>query len=257
MRLQNKVAIVTGAGRGMGEAAALRLAQEGAKVVVADINEADGQRTVAAIQAAGGVASFVRTDVAKAQEVEAMVATAEQNYGGLDIIFNNAAIQLIGVDSRCHEVDEAIWDRIQSVNLKGVWLCMKYAIIAMLKPRDGARGGSIINNASPTGLVGCAPYDTAYSSAKGGVYGLTRASAAAYARDNIRINAIVPGPMDTPLITKITADPQAKANLAGLTPMGRLGRADEIAGLVVFLASDDATYCTGGIYMADGGLTAV
>jgi 3-oxoacyl-[acyl-carrier protein] reductase len=118
-------------------------------------------------------------------------------------------------------------------------------------------GGSIINNASPTGLVGCAPYDTAYSSAKAGVYGLTRSAAAAYAKENIRINAIVPGPMDTPLITKITADPQARAALEQLTPMGRLGRADEIAGLVAFLASDDASYCTGGIYMADGGLTAV
>jgi NAD(P)-dependent dehydrogenase (short-subunit alcohol dehydrogenase family) len=253
MRLQNKVAIVTGAGRGMGEAAALRLAQEGAKVVVADINESDGQRTVETIRTAGGTASFVRTDVANAQEVEAMVAAAEQRYGGLDIIFNNAAIQLIGVDSRCHEVTEETWDRIQAVNLKGVWLCMKYAIVAMLK----RGGGSIINNASPTGLVGCAPNDTAYSSAKGGVYGLTRASATAYARDNIRINAIVPGPMDTPLITKLTADPQVKANLANLTPMGRLGRADEISGLVVFLASDDASYCTGGIYMADGGLTAM
>lgn len=253
MRLQNKTAIVTGAGRGMGAAAALRLAQEGASVVVADVNEQDGNQAVQAIRAAGGTASFVRADVSKAQEVEALVAAAENTYGGLDIIFNNAAIQLIGVDSRVHEVSEETWDRIQSVNLKGVWLCMKYAIIAMLK----RGGGSIINNASPTGLVGCAPYDTAYSSAKGGVYGLTRAAAAAYARDNIRINAIVPGPMDTPLITKLTADPAAKAKLGELTIMGRLGRADEIAGLVAFLASDDASYCTGGIYMADGGLTAV
>ncbi len=109
----------------------------------------------------------------------------------------------------------------------------------------------------PTGLVGCAPYDTAYSSAKGGVFALTRAAAAAYARDNIRINAIVPGPMDTPLITKLTVDPAARAKLGELTLMGRLGRADEIAGLVAFLASDDASYCTGGTYMADGGLTAV
>jgi NAD(P)-dependent dehydrogenase (short-subunit alcohol dehydrogenase family) len=253
MRLDEKVAIVTGAGMGMGRAAALRLAQEGARVVIADINKEAGSQTVDEIRTAGGTAHFVRTDVSQAAQVEAMVAAAEQEFGGLDIIFNNAAIQLIGTDTRVHELDEAIWDRIQAVNLKGVWLCMKYAIIAMLK----RGGGSIINNASPTGLVGCAPYDTAYSSAKGGVYGLTRAAAAAYARDNIRINAIVPGPMDTPLITKITSDPQARAGLAQLTPMGRLGRADEIAGLVAFLASDDATYCTGGIYMADGGLTAV
>lgn len=253
MRLTDKVAIVTGAGRGMGRAAALRLAQEGACVLIADVNEADGEQTVADIRANDGEAGFVRADVAKASEVAAMVAAAESNFGGLDIIFNNAAIQLIGADTRVHELEEEIWDRIQSVNLKGVWLCMKYAIIAMLK----RGGGSIINNASPTGLVGCAPYDTAYSSAKGGVYGLTRAAAAAYAKENIRINAIVPGPMDTPLITKITADPTARAGLAQLTPMGRLGRADEIAGLVAFLASDDASYCTGGIYMADGGLTAI
>ncbi|MCL4857990.1 MAG: SDR family oxidoreductase [Caldilineaceae bacterium] len=255
MRLQEKRAIVTGAGMGMGRAAALRLAQEGARVVVADINETAGNETVEAIRAAGGDAIFVHADVAQAAQVEAMVAAAERAYGGLDIIFNNAAIQLIGVDTRAHELEEAIWDRIQSVNLKGVWLCMKYAITAMLK-NDG-RGGSIINNASPTGLVGCAPYDTAYSSAKAGVYGLTRAAAAAYAKEGIRINAIVPGPMDTPLITKITSDPQARAALEQLTPMGRLGKADEIAGLVAFLASDDAAYCTGGIYMADGGLTAV
>lgn len=255
MRLQEKRAIVTGAGMGMGRAAALRLAQEGARVVVADINETAGNETVEAIRAAGGDAIFVHADVVQAAQVEAMVAAAERAYGGLDIIFNNAAIQLIGVDTRAHELEEAIWDRIQSVNLKGVWLCMKYAITAMLK-NDG-RGGSIINNASPTGLVGCAPYDTAYSSAKAGVYGLTRAAAAAYAKEGIRINAIVPGPMDTPLITKITSDPQARAALEQLTPMGRLGKADEIAGLVAFLASDDAAYCTGGIYMADGGLTAV
>lgn len=255
MRLQEKRAIVTGAGMGMGRAAALRLAQEGARVVIVDINEAAGNETVEAIRTAGGAAIFVRADVAQAAQVEAMVAAAEREYGGLDIIFNNAAIQLIGVDTRAHELEEAIWDRIQSVNLKGVWLCMKYAIAAMLK-NDG-RGGSIINNASPTGLVGCAPYDTAYSSAKAGVYGLTRAAAAAYAKEGIRINAIVPGPMDTPLITKITSDPQARAALEQLTPMGRLGKADEIAGLVAFLASDDAAYCTGGIYMADGGLTAV
>jgi NAD(P)-dependent dehydrogenase (short-subunit alcohol dehydrogenase family) len=237
----------------MGEAAALRLAQEGANVIVADVNEADGAKVVETIRQSGGAATFVRADVAKATDVAALVAAAEQTYGGLDVIFNNAAIQLIGVDTRAHELDEAVWDRIQSVNLKGVWLCMKYAIAAMLK----RGGGSIINNASPTGLVGCAPYDTAYSSAKAGVYGLTRSAAAAYAKDNIRINAIVPGPMDTPLITKLTADPAAKAALGGLTPMGRLGRADEISGLVLFLASDDASYCTGGIYMADGGLTAV
>lgn len=257
MRLKDKVAIVTGAGMGMGRAAALRLAQEGAKVVVADINAEAGNQTVNEAQGVGGKAIFVRADVSKAQEVAAMVAAAEREYGGLDIIFNNAAIQLIGVDTRAHELDEEVWDRIQAVNLKGVWLCMKYAIIAMLKPRNGTSGGSIINNASPTGLYGCAPFDTAYSSAKGGVYGLTRAAAAAYAKDGIRINAIVPGPMDTPLITKLTADPQAKANLAQLTMMGRLGRADEIAGLVAFLASDDASYCTGGIYMADGGITAL
>ncbi|RIK42464.1 MAG: short-chain dehydrogenase [Chloroflexi bacterium] len=253
MRLQGKVAIVTGGGMGMGRAAALRLAQEGATVVIADINQEAGEQTAAEIRKTGRQALFVRTDVANAGEVETMVAAAEREYGGLDVIFNNAAIQLIGVDTRAHEVEEEIWDRIQSVNLKGVWLCMKYAIAAML--RRG--GGSIINNASPTGLVGCAPYDTAYSSAKAGVYGLTRSAAAAYAKENIRINAIVPGPMDTPLITKITSDPQARAGLEQLTPMGRLGRADEIAGLVAFLASDDASYCTGGIYMADGGLTAV
>lgn len=253
MRLQNKVAIVTGGGMGMGQAAALRLAQEGAQVVIADINAQAGQQTVEMIGGAGGEARFVQADVAEASSVAAMVAATEAAYGGLDIIFSNAAIQLHGVDKRPHELDEEIWDRIVGVNLKGVWLCTKYAVQAML--RRG--GGSIINNASPTGIVGCAPNDTAYSSAKAGVYGLTRVTAVNYAKNNIRANAIVPGPMLTPLVAQLSNDPAQRAILDGLTPMGRMGRADEIAGLVAFLASDDASYCTGGYYMADGGLTAV
>ncbi len=253
MRLQNKVAIVTGGGMGMGQAAAFRMAEEGAKIVIADVNEQAGNETVAAIKAAGGEASFVKADVSKAAQVEAMVAAAESIYGGLDIIFNNAAIQLHGVDKRPHELDEEIWDRIVSVNLKGVWLCTKYAVQAML--RRGS--GSIINNASPTGLVGCALNDTAYSSAKAGVFGLTRVTAANYAKNKIRANAIVPGPMETTLVAALMANPEQKARLDNLTPMGRMGKAHEIAGLVAFLASEDASYCTGGTYMADGGMTAV
>jgi NAD(P)-dependent dehydrogenase (short-subunit alcohol dehydrogenase family) len=254
MRLHNKVAIVTGGGMGMGQAAALRLAQEGAQVVIADVNEQAGHASVAEIKAAGSEALFVNADVSKANQVEQLVAEAVRQFGKLDILFNNAAIQLHGIDKRAHELDEEIWDKIQSVNLKGVWLCSKYAIIQFLKQGSG---GSIINNASPTGLLGVAPNDTAYSTSKGGVYGLTRVMAAGYAKDKIRVNAIVPGPMETPLVAPLMADPATKAFLDGLTPLGRMGKAHEIAGLVAFLASDDASYCTGGIYMADGGQTAV
>lgn len=254
MKLQNKVAIVTGGGMGMGQAAALRLAQEGAKVVIADVNPQAGSETVAAIQAADGEALFVQTDVSQAAQVERLVSETVRHFGKLDILFNNAAIQLHGIDKRAHELDEEIWDKIQSVNLKGVWLCSKYAILQFLKQGNG---GVIINNASPTGLLGVAPNDTAYSSSKGGVYGLTRVMAAGYAKDKIRVNAIVPGPMETPLVAPLMADPAQKAFLDSLTPLGRMGKAHEIAGLLVFLASDDASYCTGGIYMADGGQTAI
>jgi len=253
MRLQDKVAIVTGGGAGMGRAVAEAYARQGARVVVAEINPANGEATVAAIRDAGGEAIFARVDVSQAAEVEAMVAQAVAAFGGVDVLYSNAAIQLHGKDARAHELSEEIWDRTYNINIRGVWLCAKYAIPALLQ----RGGGSIINVASPTGMLGCAPGYTAYSSSKGAVFGLTRVMAADYARDGIRVNAVVPGATETPLTAELFADAKTRNDLIAATPLGRLGQAEDVVGLAVFLASDESRYCTGGVYMVDGGLTAI
>ncbi len=253
MRLKDKVAIVTGGGAGMGLAVARAYAREGAKVVVADRNAADGRATVNAIHAAGGAALFVQADVADARAVEALAAAAVEAYGGIDVLYANAAVQLHGQDARAHELSEEIWDRTYGINIRGVWLCAKYVIPAMLK----RGGGSIINVASPTGLVGCAPGYTAYSSSKGAVFALTRVMAVDYARDQIRVNALVPGATETPLTKELFADEATRQSLVNATPLGRLGQAEDVVGLAIFLAADESAYCTGGTYMVDGGLTAI
>jgi NAD(P)-dependent dehydrogenase (short-subunit alcohol dehydrogenase family) len=253
MRLKGKVAVVTGGAMGMGRVVAERFAREGASVAIGDINTDRGEAVVRTIQSEGGDALFVRSDVRKSAEVNSMFTTAVDRFGGVDILYNNAAVQLHGKDARAHELSEEIWDRTHSTNLRGVWLCSKYAIPIMLT----RGGGSIIHVASPTGLTGCAPGYTAYSSSKGGVIGLTRVMAADYARENIRVNALVPGPMDTPLIADLVANEETRASIAAKTLLGRLGTSEDVVGLAVFLASDESSYCTGGIYMVDGGLTAV
>ncbi len=252
MRLKGQVAIITGAGTGIGKAVALRYAAEGVKVVVAEINVEAGSGVAQEIHAAGGKALFVRTDVAEEKEVQAMVEAAVKKYGRIDILFNNAGIQIYGKDARVHELSTEVWDRTLGVNLRGQWLSAKYVIPHMLKQGRGC----IINMASPTGLRG---YEnlTAYSTSKGGITALTRAMAADYSRHHIRVNAIVPGCIDTPMNAVRLTDEKTRQKRIAMTPWGRLGTAEDVAGVAVFLASDDADFCVGGFYAVDGGMMAI
>ena len=252
MRLKGKVAVVTGAGAGIGQAVALRFAREGAGVVVAEIDSGNGQATVEAIQRSEGAALFAQADVSDENDVKAMVTAASNCFGRIDILFNNAAILLHGRDTRAHELSTEVWDRTMAVNLGGYWLCSKYVIPHMLRQRQG----SIIHLASPTGMLGFASL-TAYSTSKGGVFALTRAMAADYAPEHIRVNAIVPGTIDTPMNAAELANEESRQRFIAMAPAGRLGIAEDICGLAVFLASDESQYCVGGFYAVDGGQTAV
>lgn len=253
MRLAGKVVVVTGAAVGLGRSAAVRFAREGATVVLADVNETDGSELAADLRAKGLAAQFVLTDVAQERAVKELFDVTLQSYGRVDVLYNNAAVLLSGLDLPVHELSLETWDRVMGVNLRGAFLCAKYAVTAMLK--NG--GGSIIFLGSPTGLIGCAPALTAYSTSKAGVMGLTRVMAAAYARNGIRVNSIVPGTMDTPMNSYILADPSVREQYREAVPVGRLGMPQDIEGIALFLASDESSYCTGGLYMCDGGLTAV
>ena len=250
LRLKDKIAIVTGGGAGIGKAVASSFAHEGARVLIAEIDPVRGESAAHEIRGLGGEVAFVPTDVSNPHDVQAMVNIAVKRFGGLDVLINNAAIQMHGRDARAHELSEETWDRTMSINLRGTWLCSKYAIPEML--RRG--GGSIIHIASPTGLTGCAPTYTAYSTSKGGVIALTRIMAIDYARDKIRVNAIVPGTTDTPMISTLLEDSETRARLVAKAPLGRLGTGEDVAPLAVFLASDESGYCTGGLYLVDGGM---
>jgi NAD(P)-dependent dehydrogenase (short-subunit alcohol dehydrogenase family) len=247
MRLENKVAIVTGGGAGIGEAIAKRFAQEGARVVVAEVDPARGQSTVGSIQNLGGEAVFVQTDVSSEAQVTGMVETTLKRFGRIDILVNNAAV-LMSYETRAHELSNEEWDRTINVNLRGYWLCSKYAIPSMLA--QGA--GTILFIASRTGLRGFAGL-AAYSASKGGVLALMRSMAADYAPDGIRINAIIPGTMDTPMNAKEFSEPGARNKYIPRIPARRLGVASDIAGMATFLATDEAAFCVGGLYFVDGG----
>jgi NAD(P)-dependent dehydrogenase (short-subunit alcohol dehydrogenase family) len=252
MRLKNKVAIVTGSGVGIGRGIAERFGREGASVVVAEIDSANGAAAEKSIRAAGGDAMFVQTDVSDEAQVKAMAQKALDRYGRIDVLCNNAGILLINEEARAHELTNETWDRTMAVNLRGYWLCSKYVIPAMLQQG----GGSVIHVASPTGIFGFTRL-TAYSTSKGGVVGLMRAMAADYAPDNIRVNAIVPGTIDTPMNAIELSDAKMRQHFAEITPARRLGTPEDLAGIAVFLASEDSSYCIGGIFTVDGGLTAV
>lgn len=253
MRLSGKVAIVTGSAAGLGRAVAMRFAREGAKVVVADTNVQGGSAVVEQIRKCGGSGIFVRADIAEECEVTALLESASAQFGRIDVLYNNAAVLLHDRDARAHELDLEAWDQTMRVNLRGTFLCAKHVIPYMLQQG----GGSIINVGSPTGLSGCAPNLTAYSTSKAAVYGLTRVMAASYARDRIRVNTVIPGTMDTPMNDYLLLDDKKREQYQEAVPMGRLGMPCDIEGVAVFLASEESSYCTGGMYTCDGGLTVV
>ena len=250
-RLEGRTALITGAGSGIGRAAARLFAAEGAKVVVADLDGRAGAESVAAIADAGGDAHFVALDVSQAASVEAAVADAERRYGALHVLFNNAGI-FPGDDAGPVETSEDVWQQVIDVNLKGVFLGCKYGIPALLR----AGGGAIVNTASFVAVMGAATAQIAYTASKGGVLAMTREIAVMYAKQRIRANALCPGPVDTPLLQQLLADPAARARRMVHVPMGRLARADEVARAALFLASDDASYVNGTAFLVDGAISA-
>ncbi|MFC2000347.1 SDR family oxidoreductase [Chloroflexota bacterium] len=249
-KLDGKITLVTGGGSGIGRAAALSCAREGAKVVIADILAEGSEETVEMIKKSGGQALFFKTDVSRADEVEALIKNAVGTYGRLDCAFNNAGIG--GGASVTHKADEEHWDRLMNINLKGVWLCMKYEITQMLEQG----GGAIVNMSSVAGLVGMMR-TPAYVATKHGVIGLTKTAALEYAAAGIRINAVCPGVIRTPLIDRnVSTHPPLAEHYRNMHPMGRLGEPEEIAEAAVWLLSDAASFVTGHAMAVDGGLVA-
>ena len=247
MKLENKVTLITGAAAGIGRTAALMMAAEGAKIMVSDVNIEGGEETVKLVEANGGEAHFFRADVSRASDVEAMVAETISVFGKLDCAVNNAGIG--GTLARTHEQTEEAWDAVININLKGVWLCMKYEVPHMIEQNSG----SIVNIASLAGLIGF-PYGQVYSASKHGVLGLTKSAALEYARRGVRVNAVCPGFTDTTMVDKMegVASRQLQANLA-VHPMRRLGTPEEIAAAILWLCSDDASFVNGHALSVDGG----
>lgn len=248
-KFTGKVALVTGAASGIGRSVAQQYAQQGAQVVVSDVDDAGGQETVRLINEAGGEALYVRADVSQAAACEALVQKTLEAYGRLDLACNNAGIG--GEANLSGDYSIAGWEKVLGVNLSGVFYCMKYEIQAMLK--NG--GGAIINMASILGQVAFA-MSPAYVAAKHGVVGLTKTAAMEYAQAGIRINSVGPAFIHTPLLAALEGDPDTLNMLVSLHPIGRLGQPEEVAALVMFLSSDEASFITGAYYPVDGGYLA-
>ena len=250
MRLANKVAIITGSAGGMGQAAAMLFAQEGASVVVTDVVVDSGEETVKSIKSAGGNAVFVKADVSKENEVKALVDAAIAAFGRVDILYNNAGI-MPSTDGSVTDLGEELWDRILDVNLKSSFLCTKNTIPHMVKQGKG----SIINIASFVAFMGCTVPQDAYTASKGGLIALTKSLAVQYGRQGVRCNAICPGPIETPLLRDLWKNEEERNLRLNRIPLGRFGEARDIIYMALYLASDESSWTTGSWLTVDGGIT--
>ena len=251
MRLDGKVAIITGGGGGMGRVAAGIFAREGAKVVVAEFGEAAGNETVRVVKEAGGEATYVRADVSSEADAKGMVDHAMATYGRLDVLYNNAGI-MPEADHSVVDTDVDTWDTVMAVNVRGVFLGCKYAIPRMIE----GGGGSVINIASFVALVGCSVPQDAYTASKGALLSLTRSLAVQFGPQGVRTNAICPGPVETPLLMDwLVKDEEAKRIRLARNPTGRFGKPEEIVNMALYLASDESKWTNGASLVVDGGIT--
>eukprot|EP01114_Cavostelium_apophysatum_P002609 TRINITY_DN1230_c0_g1_i6.p1 TRINITY_DN1230_c0_g1~~TRINITY_DN1230_c0_g1_i6.p1 ORF type:complete len:295 (+),score=63.09 TRINITY_DN1230_c0_g1_i6:25-909(+) len=250
-RLDGKVALITGAASGIGKETSLLFADHGASVVVVDLDEKRSQEVVSEISKRGGKAHYIRADVSSPKDVESMIANTEKKFGKLNIIFNNAGISHADDDGATNTSEE-VFDLTMQINIKGVFLGCKYGIPALKR----AGGGSIINTASFVAILGAATPQIAYTASKGAVLAMTRELAVIHARENIRVNALCPGPLKTELLMKYLNTEEKKQRRLVHIPMGRFGLAEEIAKGVLFLASDESSFMTGSTFLMDGGITA-
>jgi len=247
-RLDGKVVVITGAASGLGREAALLFSDEGARICVADVTEDEGERTASECRDA----FFFKADVASPESVEEMYRATAERYGGIDILYNNAGI-MPADDASILDTEPDAWERVQDVNAKGVYLCCKYGIPYLLE----RGGGSVINVASFVALIGAATSQISYTASKGAVLSMTRELAVEFARRGVRVNALCPGPVETPLLMRLFRDdPDAYERRRVHLPMGRLARAREVAYGALFLASDESSYVTGATFLVDGGITA-
>ena len=250
-RLSGKVCLITGAGSGMGRAACVKFAQEGAKIVACDLNLDAVRETVAMAEAAGGRAFAARADVSKEADVREVIKAGIKAYGKLDVLYNNAGI-FPSADHSVVDTDEAVWDQVLAVNVKGVYLVCKHGIPELL----AAGGGSVINVASFVALVGCSVPQDAYTASKGAVIALTKSLAVQFGPKKIRSNAICPGPIETPLLSAwLLKEPAEKAKRLNRIPMGRFGKSEDIVNTALYLASDESSWTNGAALVVDGGIT--
>lgn len=253
MRLLNKVALITGAASGMGKAAALLFAKEGAKVIVVDQEANEGLHTVEEIRENGGEAIFLRADISNSADVQRIFEGTKKKYEALHILYNNAAIWLYGTDTVVTELKEEIWDRVIRVNLNSVFLCCKYGIPIIIE----SGGGSVINVSSNSAIKGLTGAD-AYTASKGAILALTRSMAIEYASKGVRVNCIIPGTIYTPMIQRAEKDTNYDSEkYRRMSPLSRFGKPEEVANMALFLASDEASYAVGGVFIVDGGMSII